>query len=98
MSEGTDFLRNEVVGFQKSCEVVAKMNVKMRSAGLVLGVNAALVQLVTAHPGAPGHTHGDDWPFGFVAIAVLAAGLYGLTLKIRDSRKREPVKVRVRRD
>lgn len=76
------------------------MNVKLKSAGLVLGVNAALLQLAAAHPGAPGHTHGDDWPFGFVAVAVIAAaaGLYGLALKFRDSRKPEPVKVRVRRD
>lgn len=69
------------------------MNGKFVSTGLVVAVNAALLQLAAAHPGPVGHTHGDDWPFGVAAVAAcaLAAGLYGLALKIRDSRKPVPI-------
>lgn len=75
------------------------MILKSKTVGVVVGANAALLQLAAAHPGPPGHTHGDDWPFGVVAVVVLAAsaGLYGLVLKVRDARKPEPVRIPVRR-
>lgn len=72
---------------------------KLKTAGWVVGVNAAFLQLAAAHPGPPGHTHGDDWPFGVVAVVAIAAsaGLYGLFLKVRDSRKPEPIRIPARR-
>ena len=75
------------------------MNWKTRTAALVVTMNAGLMGVASAHPGAPGHSHGDEWPFGVIVAAVLAvsAGVYGGFLKIRDSRKPEPVKVRVDR-
>jgi len=36
--------------------------------------------LVMAHPGPPGHTHSDEWPFG--ALAVIAViGLIAFFVK-----------------
>ena len=76
------------------------MNMTTKTTGSIFAISASLIGAASAHPGAPGHTHGDDWPFGVVAVAIIAAsaGLYGVFLKVRDSRKPEPVKVRVRRD
>ena len=76
------------------------MKTRTTTAGWITAINASLIGVASAHPGAPGHTHGDEWPFGFAAVAFLAAsaGLYGMFLKVRDSRKPEPVKVRIRRD
>ena len=76
------------------------MSLKTKTTGWAIATSASLIGAASAHPGAPGHTHGDDWPFGIVAMVILAAttGLYGVFVKVRDSRKPEPVKVRVTRD
>lgn len=77
------------------------MKKKLSAASWIVATNVALVQIASAHPGPPGHTHGDDWPFGVLAVIACAtlAGLYGLSLKIRDARheSRVPVKVRSKR-
>lgn len=76
------------------------MILNAKTAGLVVAMNTALVGVASAHSGLPGHSHGEGLSFGAIAVVVLAtsAGLYGVFLKVRDSRKPEPVKVRVRRD
>lgn len=43
------------------------------------GVSIALIANLAAHPGPPGHTHGDEWPFAVLpTLAVLAVLLYFL--------------------
>ncbi len=41
----------------------------------MIGAQLALASLAHAHPGPPGHTHPDEWPFD-----LLYAGLAGLGL------------------
>jgi hypothetical protein len=36
-------------------------------------VQGFLVTSAMAHPGPPGHTHSDDWPFGPLSFVVLGA-------------------------
>jgi len=52
------------------------MNSSYRKVLAVLAlVQVSLLSVASAHPGAPGHTHGDDWPFDLmpaVGVGVLA--------------------------
>lgn len=45
----------------------------------------SMVQVASAHPGPPGHTHDDEWPFGQVAILAVClfagAGMLVASLK-----------------
>jgi len=39
-------------------------------------VQGSLLSAVSAHPGAPGHTHGDEWPFDL--MAAVGVGILGV--------------------
>jgi len=34
-----------------------------------------MVQVASAHPGPPGHSHDDEWPFGEIIVAAVCLGL-----------------------
>ena len=45
---------------------------------VLISVQLSFVALASAHPGAPGHTHDDEWPFDLlpaigVGVLVVAA-------------------------
>ena len=35
---------------------------------LTLGLIVSAISNAMAHPGPPGHTHDDDWPFKLIAV------------------------------
>ena len=35
---------------------------------LTLGLIVSVISNAMAHPGPPGHTHDDDWPFKLIAV------------------------------
>lgn len=37
---------------------------------VILSIQIFLVSLASAHPGPPGHTHPDEWPFGALTLLV----------------------------
>ena len=47
--------------------------------GAFVGVHGLMISAAMAHEGPPGHTHGEEWPFGplmlglgvIIAVAVL---------------------------
>ncbi|NNC87836.1 MAG: hypothetical protein HKN82_05175 [Akkermansiaceae bacterium] len=39
---------------------------------VAMTVHGVLVTSAMAHPGPPGHTHDDEWPFGPLALVALA--------------------------
>ncbi|MEJ6582128.1 MAG: hypothetical protein QNL33_20655 [Akkermansiaceae bacterium] len=47
--------------------------------------SAALISNASAHPGPPGHTHLDEWPFEPFAIAVTAI----LVIAVKIMRKKD---------
>lgn len=54
--------------------------------GATLAMSGLLTAVANAHPGPPGHTHGDDWPFGvFITVAAVALGGLVLFAKSRGS-------------
>lgn len=55
--------------------------------GRVIALQGILAATGMAHEGPPGHTHGDEWPFGPLMVAVLVGGgiLYGVIQKMRRS-------------
>lgn len=52
---------------------------KTKLMGAFVGVHGLMISAAMAHEGPPGHTHGEEWPFGplmlglgvIVAVAVL---------------------------
>ncbi|MBK1833844.1 hypothetical protein [Roseibacillus ishigakijimensis] len=72
---------------------------KAVKAGLL--VQAGLITVASAHPGPPGHTHGDDWPFAPIAVGFLLAlsctGLAARWVSNRPARQLQAQPVRVKR-
>lgn len=62
--------------------------IKAKLAGTVIAVQSVLLGSVMAHPGPPGHTHGDEWPFGMIALGVAALGLVIATGIVRQKKRR----------
>ena len=46
----------------------------------ILGVHGALLATAAAHPGPPGHVHGDEWPFGAMVAIVVGALTVGIVV------------------
>ena len=51
-----------------------------------LMMQAMFVATASAHPGPPGHTHGDEWPFGFLLAGLGVIVVLGLLKKGRARR------------
>ena len=53
--------------------------------GRVIALQGMLAATAMAHEGPPGHTHGDEWPFGPLLVVVLVGGgiLCGVIQKMR---------------
>ena len=49
-------------------------------------MQAMFVATASAHPGPPGHTHGDEWPFGFLLAGLGVIVVLGLLKKGRARR------------
>jgi len=47
----------------------------------ILAFFAVLASQVMGHPGPPGHTHGDDWPFGAAILIAVLVGAAFFTLR-----------------
>jgi len=46
---------------------------------------STFTQNASAHPGPPGHTHGDEWPFGAAVIIALAVyAIYNFVKKFKQ--------------
>jgi hypothetical protein len=55
-----------------------KTSMNQRMLAALVTVQVFLVTVASAHPGPPGHTHADDWPFGL--LPALGAVLFSLFL------------------
>jgi len=49
-------------------------------------LNALLTSTASAHPGPPGHTHPDEWPFEAIVVALIAGIAF---VAFRKSTKRQ---------
>ena len=61
--------------------------IKAKLAGTVIAVQSVLLGSAMAHPGPPGHTHGDEWPFGMIAFGVATLGLVIVTRSVWQKRR-----------
>ena len=54
---------------------------KTKIISTVIGIQGALLATAAAHPGPPGHVHGDEWPFGAMVTSVVAVLVVGVALR-----------------
>ena len=53
-----------------------KTSITKRLLAALSMVQISLISLASAHPGPPGHTHADDWPFGFIPLLGVMALIF----------------------